>query len=107
MIIDYSLLKTSRSYRTKLYQSKLWAVTRDIMLSEEPLCRTCKKNGRIRLAQVVDHIIDITVSPHLCLDLDNLQPLCYECHNEKTFATTNNPKATGIVNSAIEFDILD
>lgn len=73
MVIDYILLKTSRPYRTKFDQSKLWSATKDMLLSDESLCRTCKKKNRIRLAKVVDHIIDITVEFRIMLFKDSFK----------------------------------
>ncbi|WP_367363511.1 HNH endonuclease [Mesotoga sp.] len=52
------------------------------MLNSEPLCRECKKHGRLTLATEVDHIIPLSKggdnSP------GNLQPLCHACHSRKT-----------------------
>ena len=106
MILDYKRLRTERDYRNKFYLSTQWRKLREIVFAREPLCRMCKEKGKIKLAQMVDHIVDITLSPHLCLEISNCAPLCWECHTKKTAATTNNPKSTGIVNSAIDFDLL-
>ncbi len=50
--------------------------------AHEPLCRTCKAKGRVRLADEVDHIVPLHQGG--TNDLHNLQPLCWECHREKT-----------------------
>ena len=68
---------TDRRY---IYSSREWAELRDQVLSEEPLCRTCRRAIPIE----VDHIIPIDAAPHLALDRTNLQALCKPCHGEKT-----------------------
>jgi 5-methylcytosine-specific restriction protein A len=105
-MLDYNLLPTSREARQKFYQSKAWRLKRQQILLNEPLCRFCKLKGVLRLAEVVDHIEDLQVAPHLCLETENLRPLCTQCHNKRT-ANTNNTDSTGMVNGAIDFSILD
>ena len=106
MMLNYEALRTSTKARQKFYHSKIWRLKRQQILINEPLCRFCKCKGYVKLAEVVDHITDIQVSPHLCLETDNLRPLCIECHNKKTAKTTGNSDSIGIVNGAIDFDIL-
>ena len=48
------------------------------------LCVHCLKKNRIKKADMVDHIIPIKVNWSLRLSLNNLQPLCNQCHNIKT-----------------------
>jgi 5-methylcytosine-specific restriction endonuclease McrA len=62
----------------KFYQSSQWKKIREQILAKEPFCRMCGYS-----AQVVDHIIEIEDGGDK-LALDNLQPLCYACHNKKT-----------------------
>lgn len=61
-----------------------WKKLRRLILAAEPLCRMCKAEGRITLAQVVDHIVPIAQAPELRLDQSNCQPLCHHHHNVKT-----------------------
>lgn len=68
---------------TKFYQSTPWRKLREKVLRERPLCEECKKNGVIREAKVVDHIVPI-VKGGAPLDESNLQPLCHQCHNAKS-----------------------
>ena len=75
-------LKT-RDERQKFYQSRDWRLMREYVLQNEPLCRECKRRGIIKLAKIVDHIIDMKDKPELALDPHNLQPLCDDCHNIK------------------------
>jgi len=60
----------------KVYHSAKWLNTRRYILAGQPLCE-CGK-----LAQEVDHIVPLSRggAPYA---LENLQPLCSECHREK------------------------
>lgn len=73
--------------RQKFYNSPFWKATRSYVLNNEPLCRKCNIDGILTPATVVDHIVDIVDDPDRKLDISNLQPLCRECHNEKTVNT--------------------
>jgi 5-methylcytosine-specific restriction protein A len=59
-----------------------WRGARRAKLDEEPWCRLCAAEGRVRLARPVDHIV-----PKVDGGTDasaNLQPLCDECHENKS-----------------------
>lgn len=51
---------------------------RAYILAREPICRTCKR----ALATELDHIVPKFEGG--TDDMDNLQPLCRECHQTKT-----------------------
>jgi len=53
------------------------------LLKQEPLCRLCLAKGRVTPATIADHIRPIAVGGAIH-DINNLQPVCAECHNEKT-----------------------
>lgn len=57
-----------------------WRRLRAMVLAEEPLCRECAKQGRVVPATDVHHI-DGDVRN---LALENLEPLCHECHSRIT-----------------------
>lgn len=62
------------------YNSKVWRNTSKLILMEHDyLCKAC---GGI--ATMVDHIVPTKVSWDKRLDKENLQPLCWGCHNKKT-----------------------
>ncbi len=61
-----------------------WSAMRARVLAEEPLCRMCKRAGRVKAAAMLDHILPIRVRPKLRLERSNLQPLCVQCHAVKT-----------------------
>lgn len=69
--------------RNRFYQRKSWKMARVLHLQSEPLCRECKKHGRLVAAEVVDHVIPITKGGDELYD-GNLQSLCKSCHNNKT-----------------------
>lgn len=57
---------------------------RHALFTREPLCRVCKAAGRVTLASVRDHIVPLAEGGQ---DMDdNVQPLCVDCHTEKTAA---------------------
>ena len=68
-----------------LYNTKSWRKLRNFVLENEPLCRMCKSMGEYTPASMVDHKIPITKdNVETFLQIDNLQPLCEDCHNFKT-----------------------
>jgi 5-methylcytosine-specific restriction enzyme A len=52
------------------------------LLDHSPLCLMCQKQGIIKAATQVDHIKPLHKGG--TDDMDNLQPLCVECHKVKT-----------------------
>lgn len=61
-----------------------WQRVRLAHLAAEPLCRFCKRMGRITAATEVDHIVSIREAPHLRLEDSNLRSLCKPCHSRRT-----------------------
>jgi len=62
---------------------RTWQRLRDLVLSDEPLCRTCAARGLLTPATMVDHITPLN-DGGARLDRSNLQPLCDSCHAQKT-----------------------
>lgn len=54
------------------------------LLAREPLCRLCqaKNPPRVTAATIADHIIPRAKGGSG--DISNLQPVCAQCHDEKT-----------------------
>lgn len=52
------------------------------VLSEEPLCRPCDKQGRVTQATIADHIVPKAEGGSD--DRENYQPICDPCHVIKT-----------------------
>lgn len=63
-----------------------WQALREMILSAEPLCRECAKQGLVIVATEVDHIIPKKQGGED--SEDNLQPLCHSCHSRKTMRET-------------------
>lgn len=70
---DYSYLK---AYGRSWQRLRLWH------LSREPLCRECRRHGRVEGAAEVDHVLPLSRGG--TNDADNLQSLCKTCHSRKT-----------------------
>jgi len=84
--------------RSYFYGTKDWKITRKMVLDNEPLCRHCRKVGKLTPATEVDHIVPlISVGSKGATDPANLQPLCKKCHSTKTalengFGIKDEPK---------------
>ena len=70
--------------RSGFYVTKAWRKLRARRIREYPLCESCLKKGWYNAGQVVDHIKPVEQRPDLALVYDNLQTLCYKCHDWKT-----------------------
>lgn len=70
---------SARGYDGDWQKLRLVALRRDNFL-----CLECLKSDRPTPARDVDHIIPISESPELRLELDNLQSLCKKHHDIKT-----------------------
>lgn len=57
---------------------------RAVVLAAAPLCVACSAAGRVTAATEVDHIIPLFLGGDDAWD--NLQPLCHDCHVDKTNA---------------------
>lgn len=60
--------------------SKLAARAREMQHNE---CQRCKAKGYYRACEIVHHKLYVKLRPDLALDLDNLECLCRECHEEE------------------------
>ena len=82
-----------RTWQIKFYNSKPWRALRNrIRKTKRMRCDMC---GRlIHGKSIVDHIIEIDETNYqdesITLNEDNLQLLCLECHNTKTFQSKIN-----------------
>ena len=66
------------------YHSNQWIKTRKAKLMEQPLCEVCLAQGRMTKADMVHHHKYELREPggwEHRLSLDNLQSICYTCHN--------------------------
>lgn len=65
------------------YDSR-WRKARLHFLRRHTLCVMCEKEGKIKAATVVDHIVVHRGDKKLFWDKRNLQALCVSCHSRKT-----------------------
>src|SRR5690625_1690580 len=75
----------AKPWAKPFYNSAAWRKCRLTYISKVyGLCEHCDRPGYI-----VDHIVELTPDnihdPDITLNHDNLQYLCLECHNIKTF----------------------
>lgn len=74
----------TRSHKQAMYRRADWKRLRREQLANEPLCRSCKAQGKIRPATVADHLRPHRGNEALFTDPANLQSLCSRCHNVKS-----------------------
>jgi len=67
----------------KFYDTARWRRVSKRKLTRNPLCEECKRQGVIRAADEVDHVLPLISRPDLSLDFANLQSLCKRCHGRK------------------------
>jgi 5-methylcytosine-specific restriction protein A len=78
----------------KIYKTQRWRRVRALQLKENPLCDKCRKEGKVKDAEMVDHIKPIRAGGN-AYNMDNLQSLCQAHHNKKTAldnSTQNIPR---------------
>lgn len=68
---------------TGFYVSPIWRKFRKNYIYTNPLCVSCKMDGKTVQANVVDHIVPIANGGDR-FDEHNLQSLCHRCHNAKS-----------------------
>jgi 5-methylcytosine-specific restriction protein A len=56
----------------------------DRFIAANPLCAECERQGKVRAATDVDHIVPHKGDETLFWNEDNWQPLCGLCHKVKT-----------------------
>ena len=84
----------AKEFAKAFYNSGPWKKCRKAYISKRididgGLCEHCQKE----LGFIVDHIVELAPhninDPSIALDHNNLQYLCLECHNRKTFSSGN------------------
>lgn len=68
------------------YNTTQWRKLRAVKLMASPLCEMCDRQGRVKVAEAVDHIKPINQGGDPFPPLDGLMALCSRHHNEKTAA---------------------
>lgn len=68
---------------TKRTRGRAWMTRRSRIMSRDcGLCQQCKREGRLQLAEQVDHIRELADGG--TDDDSNLEALCGDCHKAKT-----------------------
>ena len=68
-----------RKDELQFYGTAAWKRLRAAILRKEPLCRTCREQGKLTPATAVDHIVRVKAGGNR-FDTSNLAPICNECH---------------------------
>jgi 5-methylcytosine-specific restriction protein A len=76
------MMKPSRAWRA-WYGSSEWRDIRNARLDGEPLCRMCRRKGKIMAAAVVDHVTPHRGDAALFFCYGNTQSLC-KMHHDST-----------------------
>ena len=61
-----------------------WQKLRAAYLASHQTCAECRRQGRLTIAVIVDHITPHKGDMALFWDPTNWQPLCKPCHDRKT-----------------------
>lgn len=71
-----------RERSSDLYHTYRWTRLSRAFRQSHPLCAECARNGRLKAAEVVDHIVPFPVCRDF-FDESNLQSLCADCNIAK------------------------
>jgi 5-methylcytosine-specific restriction protein A len=74
----------SRSGAPSRLYDRRWSKLRRAHLRASPLCVACEREGAVKAADLVDHIVPVKVAPERRLDPTNIQSLCTHHHHLKT-----------------------
>ncbi|WP_096269495.1 HNH endonuclease [Paucisalibacillus globulus] len=79
-MVEYKTAKQKKTF----YNSGSWKSLRKQALERDNYeCQVCKRAGSYNHGQNVHHIKEIEFFPKLALELDNLETLCINCHNQE------------------------
>ena len=88
--VQRQAMSIDKAEHDRFYHRAAWKKVRLLQLQLEPLCRECRKVGKLTPASIVDHIIERSKGGS-DFDQENLQSTCASCHNAKTRRETNTP----------------
>ena len=82
-----SFYADNRTVQAKFYSTSKWRKCRAAYLSEHPCCERCEKAGIISVAVHVHHKTELNednyLDPMIALNPDNLEALCFNCHQKE------------------------
>ena len=92
-----SMRQEAPEAQRSFYHSKVWQRCRsEYLASVGNLCERCESKGIIKPARFVHHKIYITPDnirdASILLSFDNLEALCFDCHNSEHFASKKRYK---------------
>jgi hypothetical protein len=73
-----------RKQFNSMYQSAFWKQKRKTQLSIQPLCQACLVEGRVGIAQHIDHVFAWKAIGKQAFTNNLFQSLCAEHHSHKT-----------------------
>jgi 5-methylcytosine-specific restriction endonuclease McrA len=77
------------------YKTRKWERKRaEILERDNHECQRCKRNGGYAKAECVHHIKPIEQYPELALVDENLESLCFACHNIEHPEKLRTPEAS-------------
>lgn len=81
----------AKPFARSFYASKAWRAARAQALRRDSYtCQSCGGH-----ATEVHHIVELTPEnihdPRIALGIDNLQSLCWQCHNKETIGVSDLP----------------
>lgn len=89
-------MKKNKTYHEKynwFYQSKSWRDLRNRKWADaDGLCEICRKDGKVKAAREIHHIVPIEEDLSKALQYNNLLALCSKHHNEMHSRISNMKK---------------
>ena len=79
----------------RLYDRRRWRRASKLFLQAHPLCRMCEAAGRVRLAQVVEHVVPHKGDEEKFWDEANWQGLCATDHSAAKQAQEKSGRIRG------------
>lgn len=74
--------KHNKEY-VQFYNSSEWKrIRKKALRRDDWLCQRCSKQGLIKSAEIVHHLVETKDNWDLRLELSNLESLCFECHEK-------------------------
>jgi 5-methylcytosine-specific restriction enzyme A len=86
--VQRQALTVDKVAHDRFYHRAALKRVRALQLQLEPLCRECRKTGKLTVASVVDHIIERSKGG-ADYDMSNLRSVCTPCHNRITRLSNN------------------
>ena len=75
-----SAIDSAERERRAFYSGKRWRRVRALKLSRDPLCESCRAEGRVVAANTVHHRLERLDRPDLAYSLPKLASSCAACH---------------------------